>query len=185
MKKLWINDILETKRCILRIPEESEAETMWNLITEDTTMFMIWDKWEDISDTKNNLKETREKCMQWKEWQAAIYEKQSWNLIWRCWINKYHDDIPSFEIGYWVNENYYGKWIIPECVMRYLEYAFEEEKFEKVIIRCDSKNKNSTRVAEKCGFIFEWEFKKYERVKWEIRDTKFFWITREEYFAKK
>ena len=56
MKKLWINDILETERCILKIPQESEAEYMWNLITQDTTRYMVWDKWDDFSSTLQNIK---------------------------------------------------------------------------------------------------------------------------------
>jgi hypothetical protein len=41
MKTLGINDILETKRFIMKIPEEVDAEYIWGLINEDTTQYMI------------------------------------------------------------------------------------------------------------------------------------------------
>ena len=103
----------------------------------------------------------------------------------RCWINKYHDDIPSFELWYWIAEEYYGKWIIPECVNKFLKYTFIEHGYNKVIIRCDSENINSQKVAIKCGFTEEGEFKNHERIKWELRDTKYFGITREDYLSQK
>lgn len=183
MKKLGVTDILETDRCTIKLPQESEAEYMWWLITESTTKYMIWTNWKDSSKTLNNIKETLIKAKEWKEWQAAIYLKDSWELIWRCWINKYYEDLPACELWYWVSEKHYGKWFMPECVKKYLEFAFQKWLYEKVIIRCDSKNINSEKVALKCWFTFEWEFKKHERIKWELRDTKFFWITKEEYFS--
>ena len=185
MKRLWLNDTLETERCTLKIPKESEAEDMWHLITEDTTKYMIWDKWDDFSNTLKNIKETRDKVQNWKSWDAAIYDKDSKKCIWRCGINRIENDIPVFELWYWIAPAYYGKWIMPECVRRYLQYAFEESNFEKWVIRCDSKNENSAKVALKCWLKFEGEFKNHERHKWKLRDTKFFGITREQYFEQK
>ncbi len=185
MKLLRLHDTLETERCILKIPQETEAEYMWNLITEDTTKYMIWERWENYTSTLDNIKQAREKVEKWESWEAAIYDKKSWKLIGRCWINKTFPEIPAFELWYWVAEEYYGKGMVPECVARYLQFAFEESTFEKWVIRCDSENENSIKVALKCGFSFEGELKKDERVKWKLRDIKYFWITREDYFSKK
>lgn len=181
MKKLWLHDILETERCIIKIPEESEAEYMWNLITEDTIKYMIWDKWDTYETTLKNIQKTRKNAEAWISWDAAIYDKQTQKYIGRCGINKIRDEIPAFELWYWVSEEYYGKWIVPECVKRFLKFAFEESKFEKWVIRCDTQNKNSAKVALKCGFSHEGDFKNHERIRWKLRDTSFYGITREEY----
>ena len=185
MKKLWLHDTLETERCILRIPEESEADDIWNLISDDTTKFMIWDKWDDSSDTLKSIENRRNWANESKNWEAMIYDKNSWKCIWQCGINKIDDIIPSFALGYWISSEYYGKWIVPECVKRIMKFAFQESDFEKWIITCDCRNINSWKVALKCGFEFEWTFKNHERIKWELRDTNFYWITREQYFAQK
>lgn len=184
MKNLWPDDILETQRCIIKIPQESEAEWMWNLISENTTKYMIWSNWKDHSQTLQNIIDTREKSQKWEEWQGAIYLKDSWKLIWRCWINTYSKDIPSFQLWYWISEEHYGEWIIPECVNKFLQYAFEESNFQKVIIRCDSENINSEKVALKCWFLLEWTLKKHEKIRWKLRDTKFFGILKEDYLWK-
>jgi len=44
MKLPDFDAVLETERCFLKIPEESDAETMWNLISENTTQYLIWEK---------------------------------------------------------------------------------------------------------------------------------------------
>lgn len=184
MKKLGINDTLETDRCILKIPQESETEYMWNLITDNITKHMIWDKWEDYSSALKNIQETQLNAKEWKTWDAAIYDKKTGKCIGRCWINKIDELVPAFELWYWIAEQYWGQWIMPECVNRYLKFAFEESWVEKVAIRCSSRNINSEKVALKCGFTFEWEFKNHERIDGELRGTKFFWITKMQYFNK-
>lgn len=184
IKKLWLYDSLETKRCIIKIPEESDSEYIWNLINEETTKYMIWEKWNDFSNTLKNIKSARENANFWTSWDAAIYDKKTELCIWRCGINKIIDNIPSFELWYWIAPEYYGKWIMPECVKRFLKFAFEESSFEKWVIRCDTKNENSKKVALKCWFSHEGDFKNYERIRWELRDTSFYGITRTQYKEK-
>lgn len=185
MKKLWLHDILETERCILKIPEESEAEYIWSLITEDTTKYMIWDKGDDFSSTLESIIKTRKNASDGTWWEAAIYDKNTGECIWRCGINRVNDGVPLFELWYWISEKYYGKWIMPECIKRYLCFAFEESDFEKVVIRCNSKNENSKKVALKTWFILEWTFRKNERINGKLRDTTFYWITKTDYLDKK
>lgn len=181
MKKLWINDILETKRYFIKIPKKTEAEYMWNLIHNETVKYMTWEKWETYETTLNNIIKTRKKAENWKTWEAAIYDKETWKCIGRCWINRIEDNIPAFEIWYWITPEYYWRGIVPECVNRLLKYAFKDSNFEKVIIRCDTENQNSKKVAIKCWFSHEWDFKNHERIRWELRNTSFFGITRDEY----
>jgi ribosomal-protein-alanine N-acetyltransferase len=142
---------------------------------------MIWEKWDDFQKTKENIQETRVNAEVGKSWDAAIYDKETRACIWRCWINKIIDKVPSFELWYWITPEYYGKWIVPECVKRYLQFAFEDSSFEKVILRCDDRNENSKKVALKCWFSHEWTFRNDDRIRWELRDTSFYGITREEY----
>ena len=184
MKKLGITDILETERCIIKIAQESDAEYMWSLITEDTTKYMIWDKWEDYSSTLQNIKKAKKWAEEGTSWEWTIYLKDSGICIWRCGINEIKDKIPSFQLWYWISEEYYGKGIIPECVKRYLRFAFEESSFEKWVLKCDSNNINSEKVALKCGYSFEWLHKNDDRISGKLRDSKYFWITREDYLWK-
>jgi hypothetical protein len=44
MKKLTLTDIIETERLIIKVPEVSEAEAIYNLIDDSITEFMEWSK---------------------------------------------------------------------------------------------------------------------------------------------
>ena len=56
MKKLGLDDILETERCILKIPQESEAEHIWSLATPNIKKYLIRENLESI---RNSYKETQ------------------------------------------------------------------------------------------------------------------------------
>ena len=185
MKRLGLYDTLETERCILRIAKESEAEYMWNMITESTTRYMIWEKGDTYEGTMKSILKSRLQSFEEKTWEASIYDRETWVLLGRCWINQIVDDIPSFQIGYWIAEKHYGKGYVPECVQKIVKFCFEESNFEKGIIKCDSENQNSQKVAIKCGFEYEWEWKSEWRIRWKLRNTKFFGITKEQYLKQK
>ena len=185
MKKLWLKDTLETERCLIKIPEESEAENIWNLISDDTTKYMIWEKTDTSAKTLESIQKNRINAKLWTSWDSSVFDKVTGKCIWMCWINSIDPKVPSFEIWYWISEQYYGKGLIPECLKEILRVCFTELGFEKWIISCDSRNINSEKVALKCGFEFEWKFKNHKRVKWKLRDTSFYWITREQYLKNK
>ena len=184
MKLPDFDAVLETERCFLKIPEESDAETMWNLISENTTQYLIWEKWENYLTSLKNIISSRKDALEWVSWASAVYDKNTRKIIGRCGIVRADPATKSFEIWYWITESYYGKWLIPECVLRIVAYMFEVWDFEKWIIRCDANNMNSQKVALKCWFQHEWTLRKYELMKWKLRDTKFFGITREDYFSQ-
>ncbi len=59
------------------------------------------------------------------------------------------------EIGYWVNVNHINKGYATEIVRALVWVGFEVEKLDRIEVRCDSNNKVSARVPEKCGFTFK------------------------------
>lgn len=58
------------------------------------------------------------------------------------------------EIGYGLDEKYWGNGIMPKAVALVEQYCFESLGREAVIIRIVSGNMQSERVAEKCGYKY-------------------------------
>ena len=56
-----LNQILETERCILKIPQESDAEEMWNLISENIEKYMIWKRGDSYISSLENIRKARKK----------------------------------------------------------------------------------------------------------------------------
>ena len=63
--------------------------------------------------------------------------------------------VPSFEIGYWLRSSTVGKGYITEAVEALTQAAFQHLHAERIIIRCDSRNVRSARVAERAGYTLE------------------------------
>lgn len=61
----------------------------------------------------------------------------------------------SAEIGYWLEENSWGKGIATEVVMEMTEYVFSNTDIVRLYAPVFSPNKASMRVLEKCGYQLE------------------------------
>lgn len=65
----------------------------------------------------------------------------------------------SAHIGYWIDERYAGRGIVPSAVNLIVRYAFDRLHLHRLEINFRPENEPSRRVAEKCGFIYEGERK--------------------------
>ncbi len=63
--------------------------------------------------------------------------------------------IPSFEIGYWVNQAYAKQGIITEAMNALTRYLFQVLKAKRVEINCEQDNKNSANVALRLNYDLE------------------------------
>ena len=94
----------------------------------------------------------------------------------------YRPHINSREMGYSMNEDYWGQGIMTEAARRLLKYGFEELGLASVMIRTGEANKRSQRVSEKCGFHYEGTLRQcYRMYNGEIRDSRVYSMLREEY----
>ncbi len=59
------------------------------------------------------------------------------------------------EIGYTLNEKYWGKGYVPEAVKAIMKHCFETLNLKLLRGRCSDANFQSAKVFEKCGFHFD------------------------------
>ncbi len=64
-------------------------------------------------------------------------------------------DVPRFEIGYWLRASQQGQGYATEGVHLICNLLFQEQKAERIEIRCDDTNAASAAVAERAGFTRE------------------------------
>ena len=72
--------------------------------------------------------------------------------------------------GYWIAEEYAGRGIIPTAVALATDHAFEVLRLHRMEIAMRPENEPSRRVAEKLGFQFEGERKKFLHIDGDWRD---------------
>ena len=67
------------------------------------------------------------------------------------------DDVhyQTAELGYWIDEDYWGKGIMTAAVTVFTEYAFKNYDFIRIFAAVFDSNPASVRVLEKAGYTFE------------------------------
>jgi ribosomal-protein-alanine N-acetyltransferase len=58
------------------------------------------------------------------------------------------------EIGYVLSKDYWGQGLMPEAVKAVIDWLFEEEKLDFIMVGHFDWNNQSRRVIEKCGFQY-------------------------------
>jgi len=65
------------------------------------------------------------------------------------------DEVPVYEVGYWLQEQFQGRGLAVEGVRLASNFAFRQLEAEKLVIACDADNLGSAKVAERAGFTQE------------------------------
>ena len=64
------------------------------------------------------------------------------------------DALQGREIGYVLSKPYWGQGLMPEAVRAVINWLFNEEKLDFIIVGHFDRNAQSKRVVEKCGFQY-------------------------------
>ncbi|EJC6857661.1 GNAT family N-acetyltransferase [Vibrio parahaemolyticus] len=94
-----------------------------------------------------------------EELRYYIIEKESDRLLGAVGLMIRDPDVPSFEIGYWLDDAAVGNGYVAEAVLAVERYAFDDLGAKRIAIHADSTNQKSRAVAERCGYEFEGELR--------------------------
>ncbi len=89
--------------------------------------------------------------------------------------------LQSAYIGYWIDEAFAGRGLMPEAVVTMLQYAFETLRLHRVEINIIPRNAASRRVVEKLGIRFEGISERYLEIDGAWEDHARYAITAEEW----
>ncbi len=89
--------------------------------------------------------------------------------------------LQSAFIGYWIDENFAGRGLMPEAVITMLQYAFETLRLHRVEVNIIPRNAASRRVVEKLGLRFEGISERYLEIDGAWEDHARYAITAEEW----
>lgn len=101
-------------------------------------------------------------------------------------LQSIHWSVPLMAIGYWRGSAYAGQGYFTEALRGIIKFAFEELNAERLVIRCDSLNHRSARLAERGGFTAESIARQDHRhvVTGQLRDTKTYALLRVEWLQQ-
>lgn len=147
---------IETERLILRALRIDDCEHMFQYAKKPNIGPMAgWQPHQTIEDTIKILKLM---VTEGEVWAITIKPSDvicgTIGLHVRNFMNAVED---RREIGYVLNDTYWGKGYTPEAVHAVIAYAFQEEDIKEIVCGHLVENEQSKRVIEKCGFVYTHE----------------------------
>ncbi len=156
---------IETERLIIRKFKKNDGKELLALLERNDNRTFLKEHVDEATDVKT-LKDAEQRvgklATDWKtrtRFVMGIWSKESTEFIGNIWIEPNKWEVPSFEIGYYLDQGYIGKGLATEAVKRAIEFIFEELNAHKVILITRDTNERSFKLAERLQFVKEGHFR--------------------------
>ena len=155
-KRIDITDVvLTTDRLTLRPWRESDLNDFYEYASVDGVGQMAgWNPHRNVEESKTILSH----FIEGKHVFALEYQGK---VIGSLGVEEYSeenypelDSLKGREIGYVLSKAYWGQGLMPEAVKAVINWLFNEQKLDFIIVGHFDRNARSRRVIEKCGFQY-------------------------------
>lgn len=144
---------LETERFIVRKVELKDVDDIFEITSDEEVVSMVgWSSHNDINDTAELVKNLIN-----DDDTYSILEKDKSKVVGTIGVHKKpaNSNLDVRMLAIILNKKYWGGNIAYEVTIEILKYLFEVKKVHKVNVGHFSFNKQSQRVIEKLGFVYE------------------------------
>ncbi|EOO18264.1 MULTISPECIES: GNAT family N-acetyltransferase [Bacillus cereus group] len=153
---------LETERLLLRELTLLDAEAMFHYFSKESVIrYFGMDSFENIEQAKTTIQTFRKRNEEGSVFRWGIEKKGTDQLIGTCGfhlINKHHK---RAEIGYELDDTYWGQGYATEALQAMLAYGFETLQFIRIAAVVYIENEASRNLLTKVGFQEEGLLRKY------------------------
>lgn len=148
-----------TDRLYIRMPKPGDGKVVHEAIEaslNELRPWMLFANYErDEADTELGVREAHAKFITRDDLRLYIFLKDTMQFIGSSGLHNPNWNVPSFEIGYWIDSRFSGKGYMTEAVRGITDYAFEHLNARRIEIRCDRLNRRSIAIPERLGYTFE------------------------------
>jgi RimJ/RimL family protein N-acetyltransferase len=162
---LEIVEELESDRVILRKYRKGDGIGFLELFDRNNNREQLKESVSEAKDVKNEDEaevRVRQMMVDWearKRFVMTIWLKESATQIGQIWIEANRWDVPSFELGWFLDTGFWGKGYATEAAKRAMEFIFEDLNAHKIVVITRDYNERSYRLAERLGFVKEGHFR--------------------------
>lgn len=165
-KLLWeFPGSLETERLIVRKYEKGDGKTYFALLERNNNRENLKEHVDEAQSVRTEEQaeiRIREHEAEWvarKRLVLGIWLKETGECIGQIWIEPNKWEVPSFELGYFIDSGYQRRGYALDASIRSLKFLFEDLQAHKVIIITQDTNEKSWKLAERLGFQKEAHFR--------------------------
>jgi ribosomal-protein-serine acetyltransferase len=148
----------------LRMPEDSDAEELYELTAGNREMLAEWMPWAagaTLDTTREFIHSRRLAFAANGGFSAMIVERH--RIVGSIGFPEVNHDERSCEIGYWIGRSAQGRGTATLAVRALIDHAFGSWKLHRVMIQAGVGNTRSRAVAERLGFTLEGVLRQAER----------------------
>jgi ribosomal-protein-alanine N-acetyltransferase len=149
---------LDTERLTIRKYTEGDGRELYLFLERSDNRQFLRENVEEISSIKTEREAEIKVRKHSAEWFArdrfvmGIWLKSEDKYVGEIWIEPKNWEVPSFEIGWFLDRGYQRRGIATEAARRSLEFLFNNLNAHKVIVITRDTNPRSYKLAERLGF---------------------------------
>ncbi|MHA2201707.1 MAG: GNAT family N-acetyltransferase [Candidatus Thorarchaeota archaeon] len=154
-------DLLETENLIIRKYRKGDGKENFDLFERNNNRELLKEFVDEATDV-TTLEEAEIKIREHAaEWEArtrfvmGVWLMEEKMYIGEIWVEPKKWEVPSFELGYFIEPGYQGKGLAYEASNRAMKFLFEDLQAHKVIVITRDTNERSWRLADRLGFVKE------------------------------
>lgn len=177
---------LETPRLILRRILRSDADDMYEYARlPEVTRYLLWNVHPDRNHTYLYIDGLQSQYRMGKYYDFAVILKENGKMIGTCGFASVDFENDAAEIGYVINPAYQNCGYATEAVLAVMNFGFGTLGLHRIEGRYMSENRQSRRVMDKCGMIYEGDRREGAKVKGKYETVGVSAILKTEFFARK
>ncbi|MGD9381059.1 MAG: GNAT family protein [Candidatus Thorarchaeota archaeon] len=152
---------IESETLIIRRYEKGDGKDLLALLERNNNREILREAADEVDGIRTEYDaeiDVREHAAEWesrKRFVMGMWLKSTGEYVGQIWIEPKNWEVPSFELGYYIDQGYTRKGMATEAASRSLKFLFEDLKAHKVIIITRDTNERSSKLAERLGFTRE------------------------------
>ncbi|HCF52008.1 MAG TPA: GNAT family N-acetyltransferase, partial [Bacillus sp. (in: Bacteria)] len=144
---------LETERLRLRELTLLDAETLFQYFSKESVIrYFGMDSFENIEQAKTTIQTFKNRYEEGSVFRWGIEKKGTGQLIGTCGFHLINNHHKRAEIGYELDDTYWGQGYATEALQAILTYGFETLQLIRVAAVVYVENKASQKLLSKAGF---------------------------------
>ena len=165
LQQLELPEELHSDRLIVRKYYSGDGKALFALLERNNNREALLPNVEEVATIKNhNAAELKIKrhAAEWvarKRFVMGVWLKTKDLYVGEIWIEPNQWAVPSFELGWFLDNGFRGQGLATEAATRALEFLFTNLQAYKVIVITRDTNKPSLKLAERLGFKREGHFR--------------------------
>jgi RimJ/RimL family protein N-acetyltransferase len=184
---LEIPSQLLSERLVLRKYEKGDGKGFFNLLERNDNRNHLRESMDEaktikqVEDAEKNIRKHDHEWAGRERFVLGVWRKADNLFIGEIWIEPVNWEVPSFEIGWFIDHGYEGKGLVAEAANRALDFVFNDLNAFKIVANTRDTNTRSIKLAERVGLKREGYFRENKIENGKRYGTVHFGLLRREY----